>query len=171
MISHVILWRLNQEERRLGVSLDYLRHILKTSFRSFLVFTKIMPISNHRRSLPVAPYFVARLVATQDADCGTCVQIEVNLARDAGVDPDVIRAVIERRVDDLPPQLADVYRFTESTVGATPESGAMRDAVRDHYGERGLVEMAMAIGACRFFPVVKRGLGYARCCSDVDITV
>ena len=85
MLRRLILRKLGTEERRMGVSLDYLRHILGTSFKSFFVFTKIMPISNHRRKLPVEPYYVARLVATRDEDCGTCVQIEVNLAKEEGV--------------------------------------------------------------------------------------
>ncbi len=53
MLRHLILRKLAAEERRLGAPLDYLRHILDASLRSFLVFAKILPISTHRKALPV----------------------------------------------------------------------------------------------------------------------
>ncbi len=95
MLRTLISKKLDSEERRLGVPLDYLRHMLRVSLRSFWTFTRILPISEHRRALPAAPYSIARMVATRDADCGTCLQIEVNLALAAGVDRALLRAVLE----------------------------------------------------------------------------
>ena len=171
MLRSLILRKLGAEERRMGVSVDYLRHILGTSLGSFLVFTKILPISNHRKALPVDAYHVARLVATRDEDCGTCVQIEVNLAKADGVAVEILEAVTERRPDDLRADLATVYRFAEEVVTASYAEGELRERVRAAYGEKALVEMAMAIASARFFPVTKRALGYATSCSRVEVEV
>lgn len=151
--------------------LDYVRHIVRTSLRAFLKFALFMPLSRHRRVLPVAPYHVTRLVATRDEDCGTCVQIEVNLARKDGMSVDEIRAVVEDRVDDLSPELGDVHRFTTAVVGATGAESDLRERIRDRYGEEGLVELALAIASARVFPIAKRTLGYATSCAHVTIDV
>jgi alkylhydroperoxidase family enzyme len=170
MIRAIIRAKLASVERDLGVNIDYLRHILDTSLRAFLKFTKIMPLAEYRRTLPVEPYHVARLVATRDADCGTCLQIEVNLARRDRVTHDIVRAVVEGRADDLPTDLAEVYRFTEAVVRAADDRAAeLREHIRERYGEAGLVELSLAIAACRVFPTVKRGLGFATSCAKVRL--
>lgn len=171
MIRQLILRRLAAEEKQLGASLDYMRHILSVSLGAFFKFVKIFPLASYRRALPAAPCHVARLVATRDADCGTCLQIEVNLARKAGVPVEVLRAALDARPELLSEELADVYRFAEAVVKATYDEGPLRERLRSRYGERGLVEVAMAMAACRVFPIAKRALGYAVSCQRVDVEV
>lgn len=171
MLRTLIAKRLDAEERRLGVPLDYLRQILRVSLRSFFTFAKIMPISDHRKVLPVEPYYVARMVATRDEDCGTCLQIEVNLAAQDGVAGEILRAVLDRSPERLPAELADVYRFTEGVVGASGEEDGLRPRIVERWEERGLVELGMAIAAARFFPITKRALGYAKSCRLVEVSI
>jgi alkylhydroperoxidase family enzyme len=171
MIRYLVLKQLDKEERSLGESLDYVRHILRSSLSAFFKFALFTPLAQHRRKLPPAPYRVARIVATQDEDCGTCVQIEVNLARKEGVPGDVIRAVLNNRPEDLAPELAEVYRFTKAVVEASGEEGELRQRIRERYGEEGLVELALGMAAARVFPVTKRALGFATSCSLVEIKV
>jgi alkylhydroperoxidase family enzyme len=171
MIRKLILKRLDQEERALGESIDYVRHLVSTSLPAFFKFALFTPLSQHRRKLPQTPYRIARIIATRDEDCGTCVQIEVNLARKEGVPADVIRAVLNDRPEDLTPELADVYSFAKSVVEATGGENALREKVRERYGEEGLVELALGIASARVFPVTKRALGYATSCALVKVKV
>ena len=171
MIRSIILKQLDREERTLGESLDYVRHILRSSLPAFFKFALFTPLSKHRRKLPPEPYRVARIVATQNEDCGTCVQIEVNLARNDGVHDDVIRAVVNNREEDLAPELAEVYRFTKSVVESKGNEEELRQRIRERYGEEGLVELALGMAAARVFPVTKRALGYATSCALVEIKV
>ena len=127
--------------------------------------------SLHRRVLPVEPHFVAAIVATRDEDCGTCLQVEVNLAKKAGLSPDHLRAVLDRQPDVLPDELADVYRFAEAVVQATYSEDNLRERIRTRYGDAGLVELALAIASARVFPVTKRALGYAKSCAEVQINI
>ena len=171
MIRKLVLWRLAKQERRLGESLDYLRHVLAVSPRSFFKLAKAVPLTSHRRALPADAYHVARLVATKEEDCGTCVRIEVNLAKADGVPRDVLKAAVSGDPDALPEELADVYRFAEAVVRKTGEEGPFRERLRERYGEEGLVELALGIAACRIYPVTKRALGYATSCSLVPVEV
>lgn len=169
MIRKLILKRLDTEERSLGESLDYVRHIVRTSLPAFIKFALFTPLSQHRRKLPSAPYRVARILATQDEDCGTCVQIEVNLARKDGVPADVVHAVLNNRPEDLSVELAEVYHFTKAVVEASGNEEELRQRIRQRYGDEGLVEMALGIAAARVFPVTKRALGFATSCALVEV--
>ena len=171
MIRRLISRKLDSAESELGASLDYLRHILRISLPAFFKFTKIMPLANYRKLLPPGPYHVARLVATRDEDCGTCLQIEVHQARKAGLAPEHLRSAVAGRPEELPEELADVYCFTEAVVTASYTEGELRQRLRSRYGEEGLIELAYAIAACRIFPVTKRALGYATSCANVEIEV
>jgi len=103
-------------------------------------------------------------VATRDEDCGACVQIELNLARKAGVARDTLESVMEETPQRLPSDLANVYQFTEAVVKATGEEEGLRQRLRERYGEEGLVELSLAMASCRFFPIMKRTLGYSKSC-------
>ena len=103
--------------------------------------------------------------------CGPCVQTAVNLAKADGVPADVLRAVLDRRVNDLPEPLRDVYRFAEAVVEVSGEEEPYRARLRQVFGEAALCELALAIATCRLFPTVKRALGYATSCSLVQAEV
>jgi alkylhydroperoxidase family enzyme len=169
MLRALIENRISAAEHRLGVPADYMRHILHVSLRAFLKFTKIMPLAEYRRVLPPEPYHVARLVAAREEDCGTCLQIEINLAKRDKVKPGLIRLAVNGKPDDMPEQLADVYRFAEAVVKHTGDEDIYRERIRELYGEEGLVELAIAIAVCRVFPTTKRALGFAKSCSAVNV--
>jgi alkylhydroperoxidase family enzyme len=171
MLRRLIETRISSAERTLGVPAEYMRHILRVSLRAFFKFVRIMPLAEYRRKLPREPFHVARLVATRDEDCGTCLQIEVNLAKKDGVSPAVLQSVLDSRPHDLSPELADVYHFAEAVVTASGTEAPYRERIRQHYGEEALVELAMTMAACRVFPITKRALGYAQSCSKVTLQV
>ncbi|MGD9719969.1 MAG: hypothetical protein AB7O59_02000 [Pirellulales bacterium] len=169
MLRALIENRISAAERRLGVPAEYMRHILHVSLRAFLKFTKIMPLAEYHRVLPADAFHVARLAATREEDCGSCLQIEINLAKRDKVKPQIIRACVNGKLEDIPEQLADVYRFAEAVVRRTGDDEMYRERIRELYGDEGLVELAMAIAVCRVFPTTKRALGYAQSCSAVHV--
>jgi alkylhydroperoxidase family enzyme len=171
MIRELISRRIDAEERRAGVPLEYVRYILRTSVRSFLKYALFLPMSKHRHRLPAEAFHTARLVATQREDCGTCVQIVVNLARSDGLSAALIEAVLAGRTEAMSAELADVHRFTTAVLQATYDEGPLRERLRSRYGDEGLIELAFAIAAVRVFPITKRALGYAVSCAKVDVRV
>jgi hypothetical protein len=168
MLRWLIKRKLDSEEKKLGESVEYIRHVAEVSPGMFFRFASILPFANSRKVLPKDAWFVAQIVALQHEDCGTCLQIGVNLARQAGVDAALIRGALDGG-DDVPPEMADVIRFTQSVVTANDDDDSLREALRQRYGERGLIELAYAIAGSRIPPTVKRALGYAKSCSLVPV--
>lgn len=171
MLRRLILARIAAAEKAWGVPLDYCRFIVRVSLRASFRFAKFLAVDEYRRVLPVGPCYVARIVATRHEDCGTCVQIAVSQARKAGVPAEVLRAVLDGKLDALPDELRDAYRFAEAVLAANGEEDALRERIRLRYGDEGLIEMALAIATCRVFPTIKRALGYAVSCSAMAVRV
>lgn len=171
MLGLIVRWKLGSAEKELGVSLDYLRHLYAVAPDAFHQFRKVNPLAAYRKQLPAAPYHVARIAATKHEDCGTCVQIVVNMAKADGIEADVLRAAVDGRPADLPESLADVYRFAEAVASASGDEDQYRDRLKQVFGDDGLAELAMAIAVCRVYPAMKRALGFATSCSRVTVDV
>lgn len=170
MLRRLVFWRLNGFEKQLGESLDYLRHMARISLRAFFRFVKLLKAADYRKTLPLDAMHVARIVGTRTEDCGPCVQIGINLAAQEGVSDEILQAVIDQRPDDLPEPLADVYRFTEAVLAKDDaRADTLLERIRGHYGESGLVELALVIATCRIPATTKRVLGYAQSCSLVEL--
>lgn len=171
MLQALILRKLDSLEKELGESIEYMRYVAKSSKRLLFKFMKFGAFAQHRKAMPKTPYFVACAVAAREEDCGPCVQILMNMARKEGVPAAPLQAVLDRRPEDLPDELADVYRFAEAVVAATWDEGEYRERIRERYGDEGLIELAYGIASSRVFPTVKRALGYAQSCSRVVVHV
>jgi hypothetical protein len=171
MLRWLINRRLTAEEKKLGVSLDYARDILHSSLRAFLTFSKTMPLAAYRRTLPAEPFYLARIVATRQDDCGECLQIVVNQAKNAGIRPALLRAVLADRLEELPVDVAEACLFASAIVTAGDAVDALRERLRGRFGEEALVELAMTIAAARIFPALKRALGHANSCAVTSIHV
>jgi len=170
MIRRLVLKRLDAMEKTLGESVEYMRHVVRISLRAFLKFAFFTPLAAHGRKLPMNLYHVACFVATRHEDCGTCVQITINMARRDRVPDDVLRSLIAVRPEELPGDAQDVYQFTEAVVNLDEEKAApLRERLRARWGEEALIELSFAIAAARVFPTVKRGLGYATSCALIEI--
>ena len=171
MIRWLLHRKLDSEEKKLGESVDYLRHVLDVSPGAFFRFASVMPFSESRKKLPAAAWFVAQIAAAQREDCGPCLQITVNLAQRAGVDPALLEAALSGDTAALPDELAEVLEFSRAVASAEDDNGELREKLRERYGERGFIELSYAIASARIPPTVKRALGYARSCRHVKVTV
>lgn len=156
-------------EKEIGETADYLRDIFKVSRPAFWKFALFVPLSRHRRAASAEACAVAALVGSRAEDCGTCVQITVNIARKEGVDRNIIQAVLDRVPERLRPDLADIYGFAESVVTAAPDAAERSDQLKQSLGEEAVVDLSLAIATSRLFPTLKRGLGYGVSCSQVQI--
>jgi len=168
MLRWFIRRKLAAEEKTLGESMDYLRHVVDVSPTAFLRFASIMPFANSRRVLPKDAWFAAQITTLQHEDCGPCLQITINLARQNGVDSPLIRAVLDGNSAELSPEIADVCEFTRLVITANDDD-ELRETLRKRYGDRGLIELSFAIASARIPPTVKRVLGYAQSCSEVTV--
>lgn len=160
-----------ESECRLGVQLDYMREMAEAGSP---VLAKIQALSAMSRSdaacsLPAEIRCFATLGAAQAEDCGECVQIHVNMDRAIGINPHLLQAALDGRPDLLPKPLGLAWRFGQAVAANAPEMEDMRLALEQQYGRAAMMELAFAIAVARFYPAVKRALGYAKSCSSVAV--
>ena len=168
MIGALINRRIGQVEKELGVPADEMRYVAKHSLGALRAFGSVRSWADYHKSLPAEAFYVAKIAAYRQEDCGSCLQISVNLAKRANVKGDLIRATLDGRVSALPTELQTVYRFAELQANRQ-DSPELREQIRVQYGDAALIELAFAIVGSRTFPTFKRVLGYAKSCSQVKL--
>lgn len=169
MIAALVEKQLAKSEREMGENLDFVRDIYRASPKAFLKFTRFIPFSRHRHAAPAEAYFIARIAAVQQEDCGPCVQTGVNQALEAGVPRELIAAALAGDEARLEPALAKVRRFAIAVARLDPAAEGLRLDLVAEYGQPAMVEIAIAIAAVRVFPTLKRGLGHAQSCALVTV--
>lgn len=160
-----------RQEAALGVDLDYLRSIADTSTRAFAKFGLAGPLLGHRQHVGPMPWHLARLAATRVQDCGTCVQVVVNAALAEGVPAAVLHDALADDLGGLSVETRAAWLYGEAVASRSDAVGASVDAVREAFGEPGLVELALAVATVQLFPIVKRGLGQDVACRLVHVEV
>lgn len=169
MLRSLVHKQIDAAEARLGVSTDYLRYLADHNLPAFLKFALLQPATTHRQHLPAEPYHAACLVTTLHEDCGTCVQIEVNLAQQAGVDAAVLQAVLRRDTEALSPETQQVVAYVQAVLAEQVAPDDLQQTLVATYGEAGFTELALAITMARVYPTMKRALGFAKSCTLVQV--
>ena len=161
MLSRLTLGLIARAERRLGVPLDYTRRIAQTDTRLLLRYNRIFGFLDPRRHLPPEAYHAARIRGALSADCGTCVEAEINLARAAGLSGTVIASILSGTAEG---DLAPVIRLADAVTGARADDPEAREKIRARYGDRGLIELSFAMTGAALLPGIKRAMGHATTC-------
>jgi len=143
--------------------------LLNESPSAFFKFAPLMKASAHREVAPVEASFAAKITGGLAEDCGPCTQLVVEMALEAGMAKDQIEAVLRRdpRVMNDTTRLA--FRFADAVVRRAAEEDEFRDAVRAQWGQKGVIDLTLALQMGRMFPMIKAGLGYARECRRVTV--
>lgn len=160
-------WLVRRRDRIIGGDSGYVHEIIDQSLLAFAVFAAVTPFTSFRRRLPVECWHAVRIVATRAADCGSCLQIMVNLARADGLSGELIRALLDRQ--SLPPDLADAVSFTEQIMTQHAADGDVRSRMLERYGALGMTELAYAIASSQIFPYTKQALGHGISCAQVQV--
>ena len=163
--------RLAAFERAFAYDASYLREVVHASPPAFVRFSLFTAFAATREELPADAWFGAKLAATLHEDCGPCTQLVVRMAEQAGVDANVLRALLRRdaaSLGDLPAALS--FRFAETVMARdTIAADALREVLRTLYGDRGVVALSFAIASSRVYPTVKYALGHGRACERVVV--
>lgn len=150
------------------VDMDYAYHLRDVEPSRVWRFAMIKAVEGNRKYTPADAYHTAGMAAAMVEDCGPCVQIHVNLALKDKVDAEVLRALAARQLDKVPPHVALAFRYGEA-VSRGDLADDYRDAIRKLWGEKGLIELAFLVATARFYPGLKRGLGFAHTCERVVV--
>ena len=165
LLTRLLKW----SEKQIGnVNMDYAYHLRDVEPSRLWRFGFIKVVEGNRKYIPAEAYHAAGMAAAMVEDCGPCVQIHVNLALKDGVRPEILRALAARKLDNVPTDVSLAFNYGEAVAqGVMAEE--LRDQIRTKWGEKGLIELAFSIAAARFYPAVKRGMGYAHACERVVV--
>jgi AhpD family alkylhydroperoxidase len=154
-------------ERRLGVRMDYIHEMAELNWPAFVRIGKVSALATSARlDFDVRVAHIAALAAAQCDDCGECVQIHLNLAARDGVARETLQAALDARPEAMaPPQLGLAWRFGQAVAAGDPAMTDIRRKLEGLIGRAGLMDLAFAIAMARFYPTLKRALGYAIACS------
>ncbi|SEB05715.1 hypothetical protein [Marinobacterium iners] len=169
MIKYIFKKMLLSMKTRYDYDVRYMQDILKTSLGAFLKLMGFQTMSSHSGNLPPEPLYAARLRAIIWDDCGPCTQLVVNMALEEKVDPEIVRAIIDRNMDELPEEIALVVRFTEFVLAHNPEADDLREQILELWGQEGLITLAYCISSYRVYPALKYALGYGKACSRIKV--
>ena len=170
MIDTLIDWQIGKAEKELGVAAPEMRFVARVSRRALRAFGSVRSWAHFREAVPAQVLYIAKIAAYRQEDCGSCMQITVNLCKKEGVPSRLIHAALERNLDELGPELRLVYIFAERQANRQDDPEG-RAAIREKYGDKGLIDLAFAIVGSRTFPTFKRVLGYATSCHEVKLHV
>ena len=151
-------------EKRIGVSLEYAHKIAQTDFGLMLRYGKIFGFLDPNKKVPAVAYHVARLRGAIAADCGTCVEAEINLAKAAKVTDEIITGVLQSDYSTLPDALQAVARLADAVTAKREDDPEARAEVIKAYGTAGLIEISFAMNGAALLPGIKRSMGYATVC-------
>jgi hypothetical protein len=168
MIATLASRMIDRSEAELGEDLTYARQIARVSPAGFWKLALQLLLIRHQGTTSDHLVHLARLGAVQVEDCGPCVQTAVNLLRQTVISPTLIRAALDEGAG-LPQLELDAYYFGRAVAGEGVIDDELRKRLEEAIGERGIVDLTIAAAAVRIFPALKRGLGYARSCSEVEV--
>ena len=155
--------------KRYGYDTSYLEMMLKESPSAFFKFAPVMKAAGHREVIPVDASFAAKIVGALAEDCGPCTQLVVDMALEAGMPKEQIEAVLRRDPRVMNSDTVLGFRFADAVVRRSPDADEYRDAIRARWGEKGVIDLTLALQMGRIFPMVKAGLGYAKECRRVTV--
>jgi hypothetical protein len=148
---------------------SYLEMMLNESPVAFFKFAPVMKTSGHREVVPIEASYTAKIIGALAEDCGPCTQLVVDMALEAGMARDQIEAVLRRDPRAMNDATTLAFRFADSVVRRSGNDDEFRDAVRAQWGQKGVIDLTLALQLSRMFPMVKAGLGYARECRRVTV--
>jgi len=169
MLSFFIRRRLRATARRYGYDVSYLDYMLTKSPRAFFKFARLAAASSHREAVPIEASFAAKITGALAEDCGPCAQLTVNMALEAGMAGDQVEAVVRRDASAMSPETALGFGFANAILHRSDDQELRREAVRARWGDKGVIDLAMALQTGRLFPMMKLALGYARECRRVSV--
>ncbi|GAA0341467.1 hypothetical protein GCM10009092_02470 [Bowmanella denitrificans] len=156
-------------KKRYDYDIRYQQDILNADLGAYSKFMGFQMMASHSGNLPTEVLYAARIRAIIWDDCGPCTQLVVDMALEAKVNPDMVRAIIDRDFSKVPDNVAMVMQFTEFVLAHNPEADDLRDRILALWGQRGLITLGFSISSYRVYPALKYSLGYGTACSKVQV--
>jgi len=161
---------LTRMAKRYDYDVSYMSYLLTEAPQAFWRFMRAGALSRHRERVPVEAAFTVQLLATMAEDCGPCTQLIVQFATEAKMPAEQIEAVLTRQLPTMSSDVALAYRYANAILNRSVDASNAREAVRARWGEKGLIDLALAMQGARMYPMMKDALGFALECRRVSVS-
>lgn len=160
---------IDRMERRYAYDATYMRDVLAVSPWTLLKFGLVASLGHGARAPGVA-VTAAAIVGTLAEDCGPCTQISIDIASEAGVRPDILRAILAGDEVAMGQTAALAWRFARASLARDMEAcDPEREEILRRWGPGALVDISMALTTARMYPTLKYALGHGKACSKVRV--
>lgn len=129
----------------------------------------LQKLNGFRGGLPLTAYCGAAITASKHAGCGPCLQLGVSMAEQAGLSPDIIRALLRDDFEALPAEALLGVEIALATIRRDGSGDDAREEILRRWGRRGLVALAYAIIAAQAYPTFKYAIGHGHACVRVRV--
>ena len=167
----MLRWLLHKAFERMAKTYDYdmsyMHEVTDISPAAAMRYLGL-PMMSQVRGPNVDLWAGASLGSVLDGDCGSCAQLIVDMALEAGAEPDLLRACLTGDMDGAC-AVGMGYRFALAAISDTAELEGLRSEIAARYGDVALVAVAYASASARAYPVLKRGLGHGGLCQRLEI--
>jgi hypothetical protein len=143
---------------------NYMRTMRSSSADGFKTFVDFMPMGQYSKALDNETQWVSRIAAMLTEDCGGCVQLNIKMAIEAGVDKELVRTII-LSPENLESNLKLVYDYSKSVALNSTDHNELSQEIRKLYSSEQVTEFALAIAAAKVYPTLKRALGEFKSCA------
>ncbi len=150
---------------------EYIKRMIKQAPNAYEKFEAFLPMGSYYEKTPVEVIFLVKLTIMKYEDCGACLQLNVDMAIEAGVDKDIIKEIVFNAGENLTGELKELYEFTLNVAKGESIDDELYNKISSKYGDEIMIEIALASAATKVFPTVKRVLGNIKSCSVIQIKV
>ena len=149
---------------------EFLREMLEHLPKGYETYEGFLPMASFHEQVPMDALFVCKLTTLMEEDCGECLQLNVKMALEAEVSPQIIKSTLAGG-DELSDELQDVMNYTKAIVRDKFIREDLLEKITIQYGKTALAEFGLAIAAKRVFSSIKRAMGYGKSCKLISIEV
>lgn len=168
MNKAIASYLLSDFKNKYGYDVGYLEHMAEISPGAFYRYLLCTPLSSYRTEAPLEPFMVAKMVATKHFDCGPCLNLIINIAREAKLDDKTIHAALTHNSSPLSADADLAMRYANAVIEQdAPVLQELEGEIVQRWGERALNDLAIGIAFAAFYPILRRGLGQAHSCEPV----
>lgn len=149
----------------------YMKDMLKANPNAFETFQNFLPMASFCEKTPKDVMYTVKLTTMKNEDCGECLQLNVNMALEAGVDKQIIKEIVFNEGKNLPQSLKDIYDFTLAVLNEQTIDENLYDKIYFKYSKDIITEIALATAAAKVFPTIKKVLDNFHSCSVIKLEV
>ena len=150
---------------------SYMKEMLKNAPEAYQTFEAFLPMANFVKEIPLDVLYVAKVTAMKNEDCAACLQLNVDMALEAGINKNIIKEIIYNDGRNLTSELKNIYDFSLIIVQNRNMDEALYDTIISKYSKSVIIELALALASAKIFPTIKRTLNEAESCKLIEIKI